>query len=122
MGWQEGEQLSAILEQCDVLILPSAREVWGLVVNEALAHGLYVVVSDRVGARDLVAPEIGRVVRDVSPTSLASSLMDVIDSGDFSLAARERRASWMEQCTVEGFADSVADAVNDLVRQRERSA
>ena len=34
----------------DVLVLPSKFEPWGLVVNEAMASGLPVIVSDRVGA------------------------------------------------------------------------
>jgi glycosyltransferase involved in cell wall biosynthesis len=36
----------------DVAILPSTREPWGLTVNEALAVGLPVIVSDRVGCAD----------------------------------------------------------------------
>ena len=39
----------------DVLILPSKEEVWGLVVNEAMASGLPVLVSKRAGCMpDLV--------------------------------------------------------------------
>jgi len=38
-------------------VLPSTREPWGLVVNEAMASGLPVIVSSRCGcAEDLVAP------------------------------------------------------------------
>ena len=38
-------------------ILPSTREPWGLVVNEAMASGLPVIVSERCGcAEDLVVP------------------------------------------------------------------
>jgi glycosyltransferase involved in cell wall biosynthesis len=38
-------------------ILPSTREPWGLVVNEAMASGLPVIVSSRCGcAEDLVEP------------------------------------------------------------------
>lgn len=41
----------------DGLILPSLFEPWGLVVNEAMAAGLPVFVSDRCGcAEDLVQP------------------------------------------------------------------
>ena len=39
----------------DIFVLPSTSEPWGLVVNEAMAAGLPVIVSDRAGcAHDLV--------------------------------------------------------------------
>lgn len=47
-------QLNALLCAHDVLILPSIAEPWGLVVEEALAVGLVVLVSQACGARVLV--------------------------------------------------------------------
>ncbi|GAB3256990.1 hypothetical protein GCM10027347_19160 [Larkinella harenae] len=45
------------LALADVLVLPSLSEPWGLVVNEAMACGMPVVVSSRCGcAMDLVQP------------------------------------------------------------------
>jgi len=37
-------------EWADILVLPSLREVWGLVINEALAAGCYVLASSLAGA------------------------------------------------------------------------
>ena len=51
--WREIPKYMAL---ADVLVLPSYSEPWGLVVNEAMACGKAVIVSDKCGcARDLVA-------------------------------------------------------------------
>jgi glycosyltransferase involved in cell wall biosynthesis len=42
------------LKQMDVLVLPSAEEAFGLVVVQALQVGVPCIVSDRVGAKDLL--------------------------------------------------------------------
>jgi len=42
----------------DLFVLPSLEEVWGLVLNEAMAAGLPIITTERVGgARDLVKDE-----------------------------------------------------------------
>lgn len=64
LGFQNQTRLPALYRLMDLLVLPSAFEPWGLVVNEAMCAGCAVVVSDRVGAgADLVqgAPEVGGV-------------------------------------------------------------
>ena len=48
VGFAQGDGLAALYAAADVLVLPALREVWGLVVNEALAHGLFVIASDEV--------------------------------------------------------------------------
>ena len=49
-GFQQQEALLRYYSLADVLILPSFKEVWGLVVNEALASGIYVLCSNYAGA------------------------------------------------------------------------
>ena len=49
-GFQQQEILPKYYALADVFILPSFEEVWGLVVNEALASGLYVLSSKYAGA------------------------------------------------------------------------
>ena len=54
-GFQQYEHLPVYYGLADVFVLPSATEQWGLVVNEAMASGLPVLVSTRCGcAPDLV--------------------------------------------------------------------
>ena len=54
-SWVSYDQLPALYQSGAALILPSTFEPWGLVVNEAMASGLPVAVSEECGcAPDLV--------------------------------------------------------------------
>jgi glycosyltransferase involved in cell wall biosynthesis len=52
----EQRRVAAIYKSCDLLCLPSTNDAWALVVNEAAACGLAIIVSDAVGA----GPELVR--------------------------------------------------------------
>ncbi len=55
LGTLSQQELAASFAAADCLVLPSRNESFGMVVPEALAAGLPVLISDRVGASDLVA-------------------------------------------------------------------
>jgi len=54
LGFLQDDGIARALANSLALILPSVEEQWGLVVNEALAMGVPVLVSDNVGARDVL--------------------------------------------------------------------
>jgi glycosyltransferase involved in cell wall biosynthesis len=80
LGFQNQTQLPRYYDLCDVLVLPSAFEPWGLVVNEVMNAGRAVVVSDRVGcAPDLVkAGENGYVFKAGDTAGLRQALENVV--------------------------------------------
>merc|ERR1712060_355831 len=49
LGAKRGQELTDLYKACDVVIVPSHNEPFGLVVLEAWAAGKPVVVSDQVG-------------------------------------------------------------------------
>jgi len=53
-GYLQEPEIARVLGSTLALILPSVEEQHGLVVNEALAMGVPVLVSDNCGARDLL--------------------------------------------------------------------
>ncbi|MBP3727101.1 MAG: glycosyltransferase family 4 protein [Bacteroidaceae bacterium] len=74
-GTQPHDKVTGIMQQYDALVLPSTHDGWGAVVNEALTLGLYIVVSDKCGARMVVGNDtVGRVFRAGSPRSLQQVL------------------------------------------------
>ena len=63
LGFQNQSQLARLFDLCDMFVLPSVHEPFGLVVNEVMNAGKAVVVSDEVGCQpDLVIDGVnGRV-------------------------------------------------------------
>jgi glycosyltransferase involved in cell wall biosynthesis len=80
LGFQNQSLLSRYYHAADVLVLPSHAETWGLVVNEALHHGLLCVLSEGVGcAPDLIDPGVtGDIFETGSAQSLASAIQRVL--------------------------------------------
>jgi L-malate glycosyltransferase len=54
MGYLQEDGIATALASSLALILPSVEEPFGLVVNEALALGVPVILSENCGARDLL--------------------------------------------------------------------
>lgn len=67
-GWQGGYRLLGwrsdmeYLREIDVLLHPAKAEPYGMVISEAMAACVPVVVSDMCGAADQVSAESGRVL------------------------------------------------------------
>jgi len=85
-------QVLDVMMQSDVLVLPSLGEGFGLVVTEALACGLPVIVTPNVGASDLVQDgREGFVVPVCSADLIADKLQALYRDRDL-LAAMSRQA------------------------------
>lgn len=65
--------------RADVFVLPSLEDGFGIVVPEAMASGLPVIVTDRCGAAEWVRPgETGWIVPAGDVEALASALREAI--------------------------------------------
>jgi glycosyltransferase involved in cell wall biosynthesis len=93
-GFKNQTELPAYYDLCDVFVLPSVYEPWGMVVNEVMNAGRAIIVSDQVGCGpDLVRDgENGYIfpARDVA--ALSEALRKVLSDPEKcrSMGARSR--------------------------------
>jgi glycosyltransferase involved in cell wall biosynthesis len=75
VGFKNQSELPAFYNLCDVFVMPTVHEPWGLVVNEAMNAGRAIVVSSEVGcAPDLVRNGVNGITfraRDVDDLARA---------------------------------------------------
>jgi glycosyltransferase involved in cell wall biosynthesis/lauroyl/myristoyl acyltransferase len=110
------EEIAGVYAQCDVMVLPSDHEPWGVVVVEAAASGLAIVASDVVGAApELVKPGVnGALFPKGDAHALASALL-AMTSPEQVEAAKGRSTAvldeWLRQCDpVDAFRSALQDA------------
>jgi glycosyltransferase involved in cell wall biosynthesis len=114
-----GEVLLDAYLAADVFVLPSHFEPWGLVINEAMAAGLPVIVSERVGCSDdLVEVGIsGLVVPAERPDLLKDAMRKLASNPELraTMAARAKKiiANW----TLENTADIMISCWNGGVTE-----
>lgn len=109
-GFRNQSELPAFYDLADLLVVPSRREPWGLVVNEAMACGTAVVASDETGAaHDLIGPETGGVFRAGDVEGLAAQLGECLPrAATLGEAARQRVAGWDFEADVRGLKAALA--------------
>jgi glycosyltransferase involved in cell wall biosynthesis len=117
LGFQNQTQLSPYYHAADLLVLPSLHsETWGLVVNEALHHGVPCVVSEAVGcAPDLVEPGVtGEIAATGSAESLAAAIeraLALVGRPEIRERCREKVSGYTVKKAAQGIAQAYWEAV-----------
>lgn len=117
-GGLDESELAQRYHDADVFALLSTHEPWGVVVNEAAASGLPLVLSDRVGAaRDLLVDgENGFLVTAGDEQAAAGALRTLARDADLRrrMGARSRELvrDWGYEPSVGAFVAAVRDATS----------
>ncbi len=104
-GFVNQSELPAYYDMSDVFVLPSEREPWGLAVNEAMACGTPVVVSDEVGsAPDLVDGKSGIVFPSGDTQALSEAIAKCLaNSSQMGIYAAEKITRWGYDADITGL-------------------
>jgi glycosyltransferase involved in cell wall biosynthesis len=118
-GGLSQEQLAQRYVDADVFALLSRQETWGVVVNEAAASGLPLVLSDRVGAAyDLLRDgENGFLVPSDDVDAAADALRMLAADPELRLSMGARSRELVRQWGYGPSVDSFVEAVREATEQ-----
>jgi glycosyltransferase involved in cell wall biosynthesis len=123
LPFQNQSRMPVVYRLGDIFVLPSAfGESWGLAVNEALACGRPVIVSDRVGcAADMVDASCGRIFHSNDWSEFGKAVAAMFgDSGK--LADMRRAAGARARAFDVGVAATALVAAVDSILQQTGQA
>jgi glycosyltransferase involved in cell wall biosynthesis len=117
LGFRDWDQLPGFYAAADLFVLPSRWEPWGMVVNEAMASGLAVLATRKVGAaQDLILEgRTGFVVPENDADALASAIDGACQSTDRLRTMGEEAQKLIEprnlDATLSGFYQALASCL-----------
>ena len=106
VGFRRKEQLTDYYKAADLLVLPTESDVWGLVINEAMACGLPVVTTNRcVAGLELVEDGINGYLVPVNDREALAEKLRLVLSADYREMG-ERSLEKIRPYTLENMAKS----------------
>ena len=104
----------------DLFVLPTREDIWGLVINEAMACGLSIVSSDRcVAALELVNNGInGCIVKSEDAIQLHNALDEMLALDNQKLYEMGRCSiAYIKEYTVEAIVESHIKNINKVIEK-----
>lgn len=83
VGFLKKEVLTRYYRAADLFVLPTREDIWGLVINEAMAYGLPVVTTDRcVAGLELVEDGVNGYIVPVEDANALAEKMNAVLLGE----------------------------------------
>jgi glycosyltransferase involved in cell wall biosynthesis len=109
--------VSEIMRAVDLFVFPSRYEPFGMVVSEAMATGIPVIVTASTGAAEIVTPECGVVLSDSEDIqTLAESLSKLTNDSHLRSQMGQAARAIAEQHSWVSKSQSYIDLFEELVK------
>lgn len=114
VNFQNQSAMPSIYHTASIFCLPSKNETWGLVVNEAMACGKPIIVSDRVGcAVDLVTEINGYIFKSGDATDLTHGLEKLTDNRQSLAEMGKASVEIIKNWNFDRIADAIEKKLNE---------
>lgn len=115
--FKKKEDLIEYYRAADLFVLPTREDIWGLVVNEAMAVGTPVITTTNCGAgmEILKNGEGGRIVPPEDSDSLATAMQEMLKDDELAKQTKYTIKN-AEVYTIENMAKQIVEAIYNICR------
>jgi len=109
------DKLDSYYKAADLFVLPTREDIWGLVVNEAMAYGLPVITTSKCGAGvEIISNDrFGRIIDNPEDyLELANAINDILQNSQF---VPELVLEKAKEYSIENMAKRTFSILNELV-------
>lgn len=116
VGFKKKNELKKYYCASDIFVLPTREDIWGLVVNEAMGHGLPVITTDRcIAGLELIDEKNGRIVPIDDANSLRNAIRELLDDPDKLKEMGKNSLGRIKNYTIENMSREHIAIFNDFI-------
>ncbi len=107
LPFMQHDELYPYLQAADIFVLPTREDIWGLVINEAMANGLPVITTDKcVAGKEMIPGDIdaGIIVHSEDINGLSKAIEYMMSNGEIRMKASEAALHRALEFTIENMA------------------
>lgn len=104
-----------LLLQADLFVLPSVYDIFPTVILEAMAASLPIVATDVGGVPEMVTPDIGYLVPPMNEDALANAIIRMFNNEDMAQFGLNSKTQVLDKFTREQYLNSTLAVYNTLL-------
>jgi glycosyltransferase involved in cell wall biosynthesis len=110
--------LAAYYMAADLFVLPTREDIWGLVINEAMAFGLPVITTDRcVAGLELIENHVnGYIVPVGDERTLAEKIREIVDDHSLQAGMSQKSLDRIKGYSIENMARRHVEILDEIAR------
>ena len=115
VGFKKKDELKKFYSAADLFVLPTREDIWGLVINEAMAYGLPVITTDKcIAGMELVDKNNGAIVPVEDSIALQNAIVDILSDNDKLHSMAVVSSDRIRKYTIEEMAKVHADIIKEI--------
>lgn len=122
IGFQPKEQIFKYYKASDLFILPTREDIWGLVVNEAMACGLPVITTEMcIAGRELINDELnGFIVPADDVNALLDKILKILENKNLSKQIMINNIKKIQGNTIENIGKDHVKVLNQFFSKHSK--
>ena len=119
IDFKQKEELAKYYKASDLFVLPTREDIWGLVINEAMAHGLPVITTDKcVAGLELIEDgKNGDIVPVDQERELAEKIVNILNNKFDMTIMSKNNITKIRQYTIEEMAKRHKEIFNEILKK-----
>lgn len=116
------ESLNEYYKISDVFVLPTRSDVWGLVINEAMAKALPIITTDKCGAgiELIVDYENGFIIPDNNSELLAEKILEILENSLLKEYIEKENLKKINDYSIENMALITLEIFSEIKNRNEK--